>query len=216
MQKQTIVTTLALLTYAVLYGLAVTNGVAQYYGADILFSAAFILFLHFTFNFWKLNLPVYTLLVLSFVSHLMGIFGWYTTSPVFLQWDHVTHGFPLFAFTLFLFNFSNQWMDNRFWSTKTWGVLVFVLLAALGIGAVVENIEFGGYLALGYGEGALFLGGAGDGIPMTTGQMDAINNLGGGYINTEIDLVWNALGTLAGIVLMCILHFRKQVLSETA
>jgi len=213
---KTLVTLLALLTYAVFYALAFTNNVAKYYGADIIFSAVFILFLHFTFSFWKLNVPVYTLLVFSFASHLMGVFGWYNVSPIFLQWDHVTHGFPLFAFTLFLFNFASQWMDNRIWTVKTWGVLLFVLLAALGIGAVIENIEFSGYLALGYGEGALFLGGAGDGVPMTSAQMDVIDNLGGGYINTEIDLLWNALGAIVGLVLMSLIRFRKPALSGTA
>jgi uncharacterized membrane protein YjdF len=213
---KSIVTVLALLTYAVFYALAYANDVAKYYGADIIFSAVFIMFLHFTFGFWKLNLPVYTLLVLSFASHLMGVFGWYNASPIFLQWDHVTHGFPLFAFTLFLFNFASQWMDKRLWTAKTWGVLLLVLLAALGIGAVIENIEFSGYLALGYGEGALFLGGPGDGVPITTAQMDVIDNLGGGYINTEIDLLWNALGAIVGLVLMALLRFRKPALSGTA
>lgn len=210
MKRHTPVTVLAILSYLVFYAIAWINDLAKYYGADIVFSAVFILFLHLTFRFWRLNVPVYTLLVLSFASHLCGIFGWYNVSPIHLQWDHVTHGFPLFSFTIFLYNFARQWMAERFWSTKTWAVLLIVLLSGLGIGAVIENIEFMGYLSLGYGEGGLFFGGPGDGQPITTAQMDAIQNLGGGYINTELDLVWNAFGTLAAIILMSFLYFARK------
>ncbi|MEM2916639.1 MAG: hypothetical protein QXT19_04770 [Candidatus Woesearchaeota archaeon] len=210
MKRHTPVTVLAILSYLVFYAIAWINDLAKYYGADIVFSAVFILFLHLTFRFWRLNVPVYTLLVLSFASHLCGIFGWYNVSPIPLQWDHVTHGFPLFSFTIFLYNFARQWMAERFWSTKTWAVLIIVLLSGLGIGAVIENIEFMGYLSLGYGEGGLFFGGPGDGQPITTAQMDAIQNLGGGYINTELDLVWNAFGTFAAIILMSFLYFARK------
>ncbi|MEM4246973.1 MAG: hypothetical protein QXR48_00065 [Candidatus Woesearchaeota archaeon] len=210
MKKHTPITVLAILSYAVFYAIAWINDLAKYYGADIVFSALFILFLHFTFRFWRLNVPVYTLLVLSFASHLCGVFGWYNVSPIPLQWDHVTHCFPLFSFTVFLYNFAYPWMAERFWSTKTWAVLLIVLLSGLGIGAVIENIEFAGYLSLGYGEGGLFFGGPGDGQPLTTAQMDAIQDLGGGYINTELDLVWNAFGTIAAIILMSFICFARK------
>jgi hypothetical protein len=216
MRIKNIITLLAMAVYASFWFIARADGVLKYYGADIVFSALFVLFLHFTFRFWRLNVPVYTLLILGFASHLMGIFGWYNVSPLPLQWDHVTHGFPLFAFSLFLFNYARPWMSGRFWNRKTLGVLIVVLLAGLGIGAVIENIEFGGYLALGYGEGALFFGGPGDGVAITSAQEDIIQELGGGYINTEVDLVWNAMGVVAGLVLMCLISFRKRVLSGIA
>ncbi len=208
MQRKTIVTILALLIYVVFFALAKTNDLAKFYGADIIFSVVFILFLHFSYKFWRLNTPIYTLLVLGFASHLMGIFGWYSNSPIPLQWDHVTHAFPMFAFTAFFFQFAKPWM-SRFWTAKTWGVILLVFLSGLGIGAVVENIEFGGYLTLGFGEGALFLGGLGDGLPPDASVLD---ELGGGYLNTEWDLVWNAIGALAAIFLMSLISFRKQVL----
>jgi uncharacterized membrane protein YjdF len=187
--------------------IAWTEKLVTYYGIDILFFVLFILILHATFSFWRLNIPVYTLIVLSFAGHLMGIFGWYNVSPLPLAWDHITHGFPLFTFTMVLYNFARQWMD-RFWSTKTWSLLLLVFLSGLGIGAIVENIEFAGFLALGYGEGGLFLGGPGDGLPLTSAQADAIQEFGGGYLNTELDLLWNALGTLAAMVVMSVIHFR--------
>jgi hypothetical protein len=205
---------LGLLLYTVFWALASVNSLLKFYGADIIFSAIFILFLHFTFKFWRLNVQVYTLLILGFASHLMGIFGWYSASPIPLQWDHVTHGFPLFAFTAFLFNFARPWMSDRFWSAKTWGVLAIVLLAGLGIGAVIENIEFAGFLALGFGEGALFMGGAGDGLP--DGELEnAILEAGGGYFNTELDLVWNAIGAIAAFIVCSLASFTRPVPSGT-
>lgn len=212
------ITIIALLLYSVFFAIAWIDGLAKYYGMDILFFALFILFLHVTFRFWKLTTPIYALVVLSLAAHLMGIFGWYNVSPLPIQWDHITHGLPLFTFTVFLYNFVRPWMDERFWTTKTWSVLLLVLLSGLGIGAIVENVEFAGFLALGYGEGGLFLGGPGDGLPVTSVQADLIQEFGGGYINTELDLVWNGFGVLAAMILMSILTFglRKRAPSGTA
>jgi uncharacterized membrane protein YjdF len=211
-----LLTALALALYAVFLALAWANNVFIYYAADTLFAVGMILFLHASFRFWRLSEFVYTLLILGFASHLMGIFGWYNESPIPLQWDHVTHGLPMFAFTAFFYNFARQWMGERFWSGKTWGALLLVLLAGLGVGALVENLEFAGYLTVGAGEGALFFGGQGDGVPLTSSQEELINNLGGGYINTEMDLVWNLFGALFAILVMSIVHFsvRKPALSR--
>jgi len=214
MKQKTIVTILGFLLYCVFFVLAWMNGLAKFYGPDIVFSLILILFLRLTFDFWRLNVPVYTLVILSFASHLMGIFGWYSASPLPLSWDRITHVFPMFAFTVLFYNFARQWMPNRFWKAQTWGVIVLILLAGLGVGAMVENIEFGGFLLLGFGEGAFFLGGPGDGIPhiveLDEEQQNALLEAGGGYFNTEFDLVWNALGALAAIVLMSIVHFAMK------
>jgi len=211
-----LLTALALALYVVFLALARVNDVFIYYAADALFSIGFILFLHVSFRFWRLNTFVYTLLILGFASHLMGVFGWYNASPIPLQWDHVTHGLPMFAFTALFYNFARPWMTERFWSTKTWSVLLIVLLAGLGVGSLVENLEFTGYLTLGEGEGALFFGGAGDGVPLTSSQEEVIQNLGGGYINTEMDLVWNLFGALAAVLVMSIAHYgiKTQALSR--
>lgn len=213
LQNKTIIAILALFIFATFWGVASTEDLVKFYGADIVFFALFILFLCFTWKFWRLNVPVYTLFVLSFASHLMGIFGWYNVSPLPIQWDHITHGFPLFTFTIFLYNFARPWMTDSFWNLKTFSILLLVFLSGLGVGAIVENIEFAGYLSLGYGEGGLFFGGPGDGVPVTSAQVDVIQEIGGGYINTELDLVWNGFGVFAAMVLMSFLHFspKKQV-----
>jgi len=208
-RHKTVITILALLTYAAFFAIAWIDDLVKYYGSDIFFFAVMIVFFHATFAFWRLNTPLYTLMVLSFAAHLMGIFGWYNISPLPLQWDHVTHVVPMFSFTAVLFNFTRPWMD-RFWSVKTWSVLLLLFLSGLGIGAVVENVEFAGFLALGYGEGGLFFGGPGDGTPVTSAQADVIQEFGGGYLNTELDLLWNALGAIAAIVLMSGVHFARR------
>ncbi len=211
MKKRTIILYLALLAYATFVGIALTNDTFKYYWPDAAFFAALMIFWYFTYSFWRLNIIIYTLLALSFCLHLCGIFGWYSVSPLpFIQWDHITHGIPLFSFTLLLYNFARQWIPNKFWSSRTWGILLLVFLGGLGIGAIVENIEFFGYLTVGYGEGGLFFGGPGDGVPVTSAQMDIIQNLGGGYINTEVDLVWNAFGTIAAIILMSLISFARK------
>lgn len=213
-RHKTTITILALLMYCAFFGLAFVSDLAKYYGADVIAFVAFTLFLHCTFRFWRLNVPVYTLIVLSFALHLLGILGWYNASPIGLPWDHVTHGVPLFAVTVLFYNFTRPWMDDRFWSAKTWAVLLIVLCAGLGIGALVENAEFAGFLALGFGEGGLFMGGAGDGLPIDPAMSDAIQEIGGGYLNTEYDLVWNMFGTIAALIVMSCIVFTKRAPSR--
>ncbi len=218
MKQKTVILVLAVLAYMAFLGIALTNGTFKYYWPDAVFFAAFILFLYFTFGFWRLNVPVYTSLALAFCLHLCGVFGWYSNSPLFIQWDHITHFFPLFAFTMFLYNFARPWMASRFWTVKTWSVILFLLLGGFGIGAIIENIEFAGFLSLGYGEGGLWFGGAGggDAEAVTDAQARAILEQGGGYLNTELDLAYNAFGTIAAVIFMSIIHFRKKEPSGTA
>ena len=220
MQQKTIVAILAILIYAVFLCIGWTEGTFKYYWPDAAFFTAFILFLYFTFNFWRLNIPVYASLVLALCLHMCGVFGWYSNSPLFIQWDHVTHFFPLFAFTMFLYNFARPWMAKRFWTVKTWSVIMFLLLAGFGIGAIIENIEFAGFLSLGYGEVGLWFGGAGggDAEAVTDAQAKAIIEQGGGYLNTELDLAYNAFGTIAAVILMSLVYFliKKKEPSGTA
>jgi hypothetical protein len=209
-QNKSIITFLALALYGVFFALAAFDGILQYYIFEIFFFAAVTLFLHASFRFWRLNTPVYALFPLSFALHLMGIFGWYDHSPLFLPWDHVTHLVPLFTITVFFFNFLRPHMGERFWSAKTWAMLCVVLFVGMGVGAAVENVEFVGFLSLGFGQGGLFMGGAGDGLPLDQSMSDAIQEIGGGYLNTEYDLVWNLFGTIAALVVMCCVQFATK------
>lgn len=216
MKIKNLITFTGLAIYLVLSIFAWINDVMIYYIADLIFSAAFIIFLHFAYKFWRLSIPVYTLIVLSFTSHLMGIFGWYNSSPIPLQWDHVTHGLPMFSFTLLIFGFMHQWMDKKFWKARTWAIMLLVFLGVLGIGAAIENVEFFGFLTLGYGDGALFFGGAGD-VTLPANTAEILKEIGGGYINTGLDLIWNLAGAIAGIIMMSAVYygFRKKEPSGT-
>ncbi len=217
MQNKTIIAILAILIYAVFLGIGWTEGTLRYYWPDAAFFSALIIFFYFSFDFWRLNVPVYTAIVLSLCLHMCGVFGWYNNSPLFIQWDHITHFFPLFAFTMFLYNCTRPWMANRFWTIKTWSVVMFLLLAGFGIGAIIENIEFAGYLSLGHGEGGLWFGGTGDVQSVSAAEAQEIIETGGGYLNTELDLAYNAFGTIAGVIFMSIIHFciRKKAPSGT-
>ena len=201
----TIVAILIFLTFTVYAYLSNTKS----YVYDTLFFAVLVLFFYFTYNNWKLNLPIYTIIILSFVLHSAGVFGWYYKTPIGIQWDHVTHFVPILAFTLLFFQYTVQFMDRRL-TKRTWMIIGLVFFAGLGIGSVVELIEFSGFVVFGFGEGAL-LWGAGDGIPgqTLTGQptIEAIEEHGGGWFNTMWDLVWNTTGGLAAVVIMLLAHF---------
>ena len=80
-------------------------------------------------------------------------------------------------------------------------LLFIVLLVSLGIGSLIENLEFGGYLFLGEGEGGLYFG-EGDAAPGV--DTDMRNIAGGGWFNAMWDLVFNLLGALAAIIAMLI------------
>jgi len=75
--------------------------------------------------------------------------------------------------------------------------IIIVLLISLGIGSLIELIEFIGYLKLGVGDGLFYYGGIGD----TGVNLRAMDAVGGGWLNTMWDLVYNLFGSLLGIVL---------------
>jgi len=71
-------------------------------------------------------------------------------------------------------------------------LILIAILAALGIGSIIELSEYLGYLFLGQGEGFLYFGGTGD----LTGNY----NLGGAWINSSVDMIFNLVGSFAGLV----------------
>ena len=165
---------------------------------DSVFSILIILFCFWKYDKLKLNKTIFILIILSFFLHNAGVFGFYGESPFPIAWDHITHFVGIFTAAIFFFNF----LKDHFKESKKMhnGMLLFIiLLAALGIGSLVENIEFAGYLFLGEGEGALYFG-QGDAVPGV--DTDMLNFAGGGWFNTMWDLVVNFLGALTGILSM--------------
>jgi hypothetical protein len=176
--------------------------------AEMIIFIVVILFFYITYNKWNLNLPIYTILILSFIPHSLGFMGFYLNSPLPIAWDHFTHILPCFAFSLFFFQYLKQFMDKRLFSTKTIFLILFVILAASGIGVGIELFEFGGFLVNGFGEGALAFG-AGDAFQgQIVSTFEEIDAYGGGWFNTMYDLIWNSIGVLAGIFIM-ILFYRN-------
>jgi len=206
------VTIVGILIFITFSAYAYVNNTFSNFIYDTIFFIVLTLFFYFTYDRWKLNLPIYTLLILSLTLHSAGTFGWYFKSPIGIQWDHITHFVPILAFTLLFFQYAVQFMDRKL-TKKTWMVIVIVLMAGLGVGSIIELIEFSGFIVFGFGEGAL-LWGAGDGIPGQTIEgiptIEAIEELGGGWFNTMWDLVWNTMGALVAILIMIFAYFFYQ------
>ncbi|MBD3361244.1 hypothetical protein GF358_00470 [Candidatus Woesearchaeota archaeon] len=167
-------------------------------------------FFYITYDKWNMTLPVYTLLILSFVPHSLGFMGFYLNSPLPIAWDHVTHVLPCFAFAVFFFQYLSQFMPKQLLSVKSIFLILVVILAASGIGVIIELFEFSGFLIYGFGDGALAFG-AGDAC---TGQLvstfEEIDQYGGGWFNTMYDLIFNSIGVLSGVVLMSLFYVSKQ------
>ena len=177
---------------------------------ESLFFIAFIFLCLWQWNNMKLTHTSFSLLIIALFLHCAGVFGFYSESPLPFAWDHVTHFFGIFAVNIFLFHF----FEDRLQKGKTFNnlfVLFIVLLASLGVGSLIENIEFSGYTFLGEGEGVLYFG-VGDGTlssNMEAIDTDMMNFAGGGWFNAMWDLVFNLLGAITGVIVM--LLYKKIV-----
>jgi len=164
---------------------------------DLVIHIAVLLFLYFNRNLLRLNPTIYSLVAFGMLLHDFGILGFYATSPVPIQWDHLTHFFGGLPIALLLFNFLRPWMSPKL-PTRTVTLIALVFFAALGVGALVEVNEFWGFLKLGFGNGA-FQFGPGDSFPGIGSDINAISLIGGGWINEGWDLTYDIIGILAGI-----------------
>ena len=174
---------------------------------DMIAFIVLALFFYFTYDKWNLNLPIYTMLIAGFIPHALGFMGFYASTPIGIQWDHVTHIMPIFAFALLFFNFLYQWMDRKFFTQKTIFLILVVLLAASGIGVIIELVEFSGFMVYGFGEGALAFGTGDAGPGQLVTSVEAIEEYGVGWFNTMYDLIWNSIGALSAVVLMILFHY---------
>jgi hypothetical protein len=181
---------------------------------EMIIFIAVILFLYLTYEKWNLTLPIYTMVILGFLPHSLGFMGFYFSSPLPIAWDHFTHFVPCFAFALFFFQFLSQYMDKKLLTTKSIFLIFIVILAASGIGIVIELFEFSGFLIYGFGDGALAFG-AGDACPgQLVSTIEEIDAYGGGWFNTMYDLIWNSIGVLFGVMLMSLFYYFKLSLEE--
>jgi len=166
-----------------------------------------IVFFYWAYDILDLRLPIFAALILGFLPHALGFMGFYLNSPLPIAYDHFTHFFPCLAFALVFFQFLRRFMTRRLFAPKTLFLIALVILAAAGIGVIIELFEFSGFLINGFGDGGLAFG-AGDAC---TGQLvstfEEIDAYGGGWFNTMYDLIWNSIGVLTGVFIMILANY---------
>jgi uncharacterized membrane protein YjdF len=80
--------------------------------------------------------------------------------------------------------------------TKFHILLILAVLASLGVGSVIEISEYVGFLFVGEGEGFFYFGG--------TGDITQKENTDGAWVNSSIDMIFNLIGSLAGLSIFLI------------
>ncbi len=167
---------------------AFVSGVMDYANDSLLIIIVLSILYIYSGDF-KTDNRVYLVVVLGFVLHNMGVFGFYSQSPVFIQWDHITHMFGSFAATRVVYNF---FVKEKLMNTLSKKVVLslFIVLIALGVGAFVEFLEFIGYFLIGEGAG-VFGHGLGD-----------INTefFNSEWFNTMFDMLYNMVGAILGLI----------------
>lgn len=111
--------------------------------------------------------------------HFAGMFGWYQTSPLGLEYDCWVHG--LFGFAAMLIVLQAYHFRGLY---SPWMINLAGLVLILGFSAFHEIFEYAGAMVLGQGEGVLFVG-AGDLDEWDT-QKDMLNNLLGGVLGVGV------------------------------
>lgn len=196
----------AVLMFVFFMALAKLNNVGTYI-PDVLLFLGLTLFLYLSYDMLQLTIPLFTFFVLSLALHSAGMFGWYAHSPLPLSWDKITHFFPIMAVSMIFFSFLQPWMEKRFLTLRNLFLISLALLAGLGAGSLVENVEYFGFSVLGFGEGGFYFG-AGDAVGLAEFNEQLEINVGG-WFNAMADLVVNLLGALAGVLLMMFARVTK-------
>ena len=111
--------------------------------------------------------------------HFAGMFGWYQTFPLGLEYDHWVHGF--FGFVAALMVLRAYYFYGVYPPAM---IAVAAVAVILGFSAFHEIFEYAGALAVGEGEGVLFIG-AGDLDEWDT-QKDMLNNLIGAILGLSV------------------------------
>lgn len=203
MNYKTVITLISILVYLILIPISFFTGITGFI-PDIVVFMLLPVVLNWLYDVLHLNPITFSLLNLGPLPHALGIFGWYGSSPFPFQWDHFTHLAGLFPVALAFTIFFAQWMEDRFFTRKNLILIISVFLLASGVGAMIELSEFLGYLSLGFGDGG-FQFGPGDGTDAA-----AINDIGGGWINTGWDLIYNTIAVVLGIIVGLLWHPSKE------
>ncbi|MDP3917379.1 MAG: hypothetical protein Q8Q42_03790 [Nanoarchaeota archaeon] len=165
-------------------------GVSDYIN-DSIFMLVLLTILMLMYHSFRLKPWIYLSITFAFILHNMGVFGFYNISPILIQWDHVTHFVGIAVATVIIYNYFEEsgFLRNK---NERFVMLLFIFLAASGVGVLVEFIEFMGYLYYGDGLG-VFGHGVGD---INTEWIDSE------WFNTIFDLFYNSLGSLVAIIFL--------------
>ncbi len=157
-----------------------------YYIADSLIFIGLTIGVFLGYKKLRLNALTFFFIVFGLALHDMGAFRFYASSPLPFEWDIVTHLVGIFAATLLIYNII------RDLTKKDHHAFVFfiVILAGLGVGVLIEFLEFYGFMTVGFGEG-FFGRGFGDFDPSIVSS---------DYIDTIQDLYWNFVGATLGFI----------------
>ncbi len=129
----------------------------------------------------RINLhPVhYFLFCLFLLLHFLGMFGCYQTFPLGMEYDYWVHGF--FGFVSSLIVLRAYYFIGVYTPTM---ITVAAVAVIMGFSAIHEIFEYAGAMAVGEGEGVLFIG-AGDLDEWDT-QKDMLNNLVGAILGVIV------------------------------
>ncbi|HLC58289.1 MAG TPA: DUF2238 domain-containing protein [Candidatus Nanoarchaeia archaeon] len=193
----------------IFYGISVNT---TNYVTETIFFIIFTLILIYLFNYLKLDNFTYSILILAMLLHSLGTFGFYAKTPIIIQYDHITHFILTFAFAVPLFKLLKGKITGRHHKRT---IIIIVLFFCLGVGALIEQIEFLGYLNSDGARTFFYVGDAGDtGVGgFTQIELKEIDAVGGGWLNTMWDLMYNFLGAVMGIIVALIFYNKNYLLS---
>ena len=130
----------------------------------------------------------FLLATLFLVSHCIGVFDLYKSSPMGLEYDYWIHAFFGVVCSLILMNL----LELRVPLSINKRICITVT-TVMGFAAFHELYEFAGAVLLGEGEGVLFIG-AGD-LDQWDTQKDILNNLIGALAGSFAHVVaWRVSG----------------------
>lgn len=152
----------------------------NHYKYDFIFLVALLLGLYFIRKHIDLRPSHYILASIFLLLHFVGMFGTYNMYPFGVEYDYWVHGYFGFASAFIIL----KAVHHRKIYRDVFSIFVATLVIILGLSAFHELFEYGGALALGEGEGVLFIG-AGDADEWDT-QKDMLNNVIGGLIGIGV------------------------------
>jgi uncharacterized membrane protein YjdF len=121
----------------------------------------------------------YALLIVAFLLHDGGAYGFYQHSPLPFSWDILVHYYFAIPVTLIM---HRAIATNYAGVLRPWQAMLVALLFMMGLGAIHEIMEYMTYLVLGEERGML--------KPSTSY-----------FFDTQRDLTNNLLGTLTALAL---------------